>query len=305
MVLRGIDISSWQANIDVSKISGDFVIVKATEGVNYVNPYCDSRYQLAKKSGKLLGVYHYAKNGNPEAEATYFFENIKGYIGEAILFLDYEEEVSANSPSWCLQFLTHLDKLTNGVKGMLYTYQSLLNSQNWQSIRDADYGLWFAAYGANLPEKGYKSLPAPTVNYWGTPAIYQYSSKTRLDGYSNDLDANIFYGDKESWTAYAKGTRTTDKFEQAPPEGAGGKVTDTRAFGNRTIVRLRKTATHWYGGEKIANTEKEKAYITTSRQEINQYGSKFVYTLSTGKKVLAHDLDYLCCIGWDTIGINI
>lgn len=40
-MLKGIDISKWQAGIDLNKINCDFVIIKATEGKSYVDPSCD------------------------------------------------------------------------------------------------------------------------------------------------------------------------------------------------------------------------------------------------------------------------
>ena len=58
MSMNGIDISNWQAGIDVSKVPSDFVICKATQGTSYVSPDCDRAYQQAKKAGKCLGVYH-------------------------------------------------------------------------------------------------------------------------------------------------------------------------------------------------------------------------------------------------------
>ncbi|MGM0125725.1 hypothetical protein IGI37_003125 [Enterococcus sp. AZ194] len=295
MVLNGIDISSWQGNIDVSKVPCDFVIVKATEGTSYVNPYCDTRYQLAKKAGKLLGVYHYAKNGNPEAEADFFYKNSKGYVGEAVLFLDYEEGLSVSSPTWCRRFLDRLKVLTGGVKGLLYTYQSMLNSQNWQTVKDGDYGLWYASYGADNPITGYKRPSAPAVNYWGNPTIYQYSSKTRLANYNGALDANSFYGDRTAWLAYAKAQSST---------GGSARKLDDRSFGSGTYCRLRKTATNWYGGQKISSDEKGKVVVVTSKEIVNRYGSKYVYSTTYGKKILVQDIDYLCCPGWDVLGSN-
>ena len=37
-MLRGIDISSHQGDIDLSPLAIDFVIIKATEGTGYINP---------------------------------------------------------------------------------------------------------------------------------------------------------------------------------------------------------------------------------------------------------------------------
>ena len=58
MSLKGIDISAAQ-DIDVSGLSVDFVVIKATGGTGYVNNKCDTNYQQAKNAGKLKGVYHY------------------------------------------------------------------------------------------------------------------------------------------------------------------------------------------------------------------------------------------------------
>ena len=37
-MLNGIDISSWQTGIDLSVVPCDFVVIKATGGIGYVNP---------------------------------------------------------------------------------------------------------------------------------------------------------------------------------------------------------------------------------------------------------------------------
>ena len=42
-MLRGIDISNWQAGLDADAVfpNVDFVICKATEGISFVDGYCD------------------------------------------------------------------------------------------------------------------------------------------------------------------------------------------------------------------------------------------------------------------------
>lgn len=52
MALKGIDISNWQS-INAVDEAPDFVIIKATQGVEYVSPTCDAQYQRVKKVGKL------------------------------------------------------------------------------------------------------------------------------------------------------------------------------------------------------------------------------------------------------------
>lgn len=149
-MLKGIDISHHQNGINIANLDVDFVICKATEGVGYVDECCDKFYQQAKKAGKKLGVYHFARpdlGNSAEAEADWFIKNIKKYIKEAILILDWESG-NLNNPSWVKTFC---DKVKNetGVKPIVYMSASPANSYDWSSVVNADYGLWIASYGSN------------------------------------------------------------------------------------------------------------------------------------------------------------
>lgn len=204
--MDGIDVSSWQTGIDISQVDCDFVITKATEGTNYINPDCDRVYQQAKTLGKCLGVYHFAKGGDPIAEANYFVNNVKGYIGEAILVLDYEGSAVNNGPLWANVFMTQVYNLT-GIRPMLYTSASVISSYDWSKVRANDFGLWVAGYkyGYNTIY-GYMSdiqIPYNTGAWGENVAMYQYTSRGRLNGYSGNLDLNVFYGDVNAWKRYA------------------------------------------------------------------------------------------------------
>lgn len=61
-MLDGIDTASYQKGIVPAKLtSTDFVIVKFTQGTDYINPYANQQYSGAKSAKKLLGAYHYAE----------------------------------------------------------------------------------------------------------------------------------------------------------------------------------------------------------------------------------------------------
>ena len=45
MSLNGIDVSNWQAGINLAAVPADFVIMKATEGTNYVSPDFNRQYK--------------------------------------------------------------------------------------------------------------------------------------------------------------------------------------------------------------------------------------------------------------------
>lgn len=54
-MLKGIDVSSWQGNIQVRNMPVDFVIAKATEGLAYVNEFCDPVIRNSIRFGDMKG----------------------------------------------------------------------------------------------------------------------------------------------------------------------------------------------------------------------------------------------------------
>ena len=63
--MNGIDISGWQAGIDLSKVPCDFVICKATGGIGVSISDFDRQIKQALENGKLAGAYHFARDGFP------------------------------------------------------------------------------------------------------------------------------------------------------------------------------------------------------------------------------------------------
>ena len=211
MSMNGIDISGWQRGIDLSKVPCSFVIIKATQGTGYVNPDCDRAYQQAKRLGKKRGVYHYFSGNSPVAEADYFLKHIQGYIGEAILVLDWEQTQNplyGQGAAAARKFLDRVYEKT-GVRPLIYMSRSTLRTFNWTTVAAGNYGLWVAQYADNNPT-GYQENPwlaAGGVSPFQVLAIHQYSSTGRLAGYDGNLDLDIFYGTPAAWDAYAKGSQ--------------------------------------------------------------------------------------------------
>lgn len=204
-MLKGIDISKWQAGIDLSKINCDFVIIKATEGKSYVDPSCDTFFQQALSLGKKLGVYHFANNSDntPEQEADWFVNNTKGYIGKAIPVLDWEDNVKSDV-AWALKWLQLVEQ-AYGCKPLIYMSESTVNSYNWSSVANANYGLWVAKYRDKNADYNYDMSMAgrnPAVNYWKFYALWQWTDVGRLNGYNGTIDCDVFYGDNTAWDKY-------------------------------------------------------------------------------------------------------
>ena len=196
-MLRVVDVASHQAGIVTGALDCDAVICKATEGTGYVNPYCDEHYQSAKAAGKLLGVYHYASGGNPEAEAEFFINNVQGYLHEAILVLDWESGDNAawGDSSWVARFCAHIVALT-GINPMIYVQRSAVG----QCIGLGDYGIWLAEY-PDYAQRGWGDYVEP--NYSGDYAMHQFTSSGNIAGWGDVLDLSLFFGDENAWRAYA------------------------------------------------------------------------------------------------------
>ena len=199
-MLRVVDVASHQAGIVTGALDCDAVICKATEGTGYVNPYCDEHYQSAKSAGKLLGVYHYASGGNPEAEAEFFINNVQGYLHEAVLVLDWESGDNAawGDSSWVARFCAHIVALT-GINPMIYVQRSAAN----QCVGLGDYGIWLAEYPDYAP-RGWDAYYPP--NYSGDYAMHQFTSSGAISGWGGSLDLSLFFGDANAWRAYAGAT---------------------------------------------------------------------------------------------------
>lgn len=215
MVLNGYDESVYQGNINNAIEPGDFVIIKASEGVGYTDPDCDANYQQSKAAGKLLGVYHFARpDGNdPISEAKWFVSQIQGYLGEAILALDLETQPI--TPSWAKQWLDEVYALTK-VRPWLYMTQSTFNTGDWSAL-EPYYGAWVASWGANQTQTGYGDPNAP-VNINGNWTIVgvQYTSQGHLPGWGGALDLDLAYMTRDAWAKYAQGDRGQAAATPAP-----------------------------------------------------------------------------------------
>ena len=201
MTMNGIDVSSWQAGIDLGKVPADFVIVKATQGNWYVSPNADAQYQSAKRSGRLLGIYHYVDGrGGAAGEVDFFIKNCKNYLHEALIAVDWEAEGNGQWGNEAyLEEVVRLIKQKTGVTPLIYSMQS--HYAQVKAVADRqNAGLWIAQYGS-MDATGYQSHPWNEGSY--SCAIRQYSSTGRLPGWGGNLDLNIAYMDAAAWKRYA------------------------------------------------------------------------------------------------------
>lgn len=197
--LNGIDVSNWQNGINLAAVPADFVICKATQGNSYVSPDCVRQVEQAAAAEKLVGTYHYISGSGAVAEADFYLNNIKNWIGKYMMCLDWESNQNSQwgNESYLKRVAQRIIERT-GIPPVIYVQQSRLSAV--KAIADElNCGLWVAQY-ANMDQTGYQATPWNEGAY--TCAIRQYSSAGRLSGYSGNLDLNKFYGDRNAWLKY-------------------------------------------------------------------------------------------------------
>jgi GH25 family lysozyme M1 (1,4-beta-N-acetylmuramidase) len=200
MALYGIDESRYQGTLE----GQDFTLIRATVGNSYVDPTCDTKYQANKNAGKLLGVYHYAypASNDPTSEAEWFVKNVQGYLGEALLVLDFETNTNVG---WAKTFLDHVYALTK-VRPLIYMSASTATAVNWGEVA-GQYALWEAGYPnkenvANPPTPLASGADMPySSGAWKFASIWQYSSS------AGTLDRDIAYMTPDAWHKFAEGDR--------------------------------------------------------------------------------------------------
>ena len=193
-MIRGIDISVYQQNIDFKKVKDseiEFVIIRAGFGkvASQKDRLFESHYSNAKKAGLKVGCYHYtyAKSvQEAEQEATVFLEWIKGKTFEYPIYFDIEDASLQNLGKQTLTdiVLTWCGKVQSAgyYVGIYANPDWFLNRLDLEKLKGFDK--WLAHWVA---------VPKWDNSFGG---LWQYGL-TRVDGYNDDIDGDYSYRDYE------------------------------------------------------------------------------------------------------------
>ena len=206
MALYTVDVFSDSDDSIIRDSHAQGVIVKATQGTGYVNPRCNHQWDLAGQLNKLRGLYHYAGGGNPESEAQYFINNVKNYVGQGILILDWESYQNSawGNTNWARRFVDEVHRLT-GVWCVIYVQESAL----WQVANCANTcGAWVAKSAS----MNWNSWTLPNMNV--SSGAFKLLTGWQYTG--GDKDRSIFYLDEAGWKKLANPTGGEIKVESKP-----------------------------------------------------------------------------------------
>lgn len=188
------DISHWVPvkNWPQAKKACGFIISKATQGTNYIDPTLDSFIKGCEANGIPYWLYTFLNRENEEAQAKYMVKVCKPKVGKYFrgYVLDVESNNSAAGVQAALNYLKSL-----GGKCILYTmYAQYSIYKNVISGRGANCAWWEARYGVN--NGVYNSAYPPHMGV----DLHQYTSKGSVSGIGNTVDLNRITGTKAvSW----------------------------------------------------------------------------------------------------------
>lgn len=201
----GIDISKWQKDIKLSELKVDFVIMKVTEGISYIDPYFEYFAKESSRLNLLQGCYHFAR---PDLQTTpnqiksamsAFLKQVEkvGLLNKSILVIDWETKPIDRTDL----LLIALDYLKLYTDGTPFVYSSLSYFRNELKDIPQVYPKWVAYYGNNRIHKlgDMKNISYPDISY----DILQYTSNGIAGSYAKPLDLDITNLTKEEWLRLA------------------------------------------------------------------------------------------------------
>ncbi|MBO7677778.1 MAG: hypothetical protein J6S49_09755, partial [Erysipelotrichaceae bacterium] len=191
-VMYGIDVSSWQGDIDFEKVRDagcEFVIIRI--GFSYNGTFTlDNRFEQnlerAKEAGLKIGIYHFSYDNN-EADLldalNNIFTKLHGTKLDLPIVFDWEDFGDYNDYEMSFRQLNKLydffqsEVHKHGYECMLYGSQYYLDRVWTHTDRRP---IWLAQYNDR-----------PT--YEGEFEIWQLTDSGRIDGIDGNVDLNLLF----------------------------------------------------------------------------------------------------------------
>ena len=191
--IHGIDISHHQGSIDwgrlrtamIDRSPVRFVMIKATEGGDYIDDQFEQNFYNAREYGFIRGAYHFWSVLNGAREQAYFFlENVKLEPGDLPPVLDVEtipDNVAVEDFQLDVLTWLHIVEDRYHVKPIIYTNYKFKETY-LSDERFSDYPYWIAHYYVK------------EVEYQGKWKFWQHTDVGRLPGVKGYVDLDIYNG---------------------------------------------------------------------------------------------------------------
>ena len=196
-MLPGIDVSHYQSEIDWKRVKAfgvKFAFIKATDGVNGVDPNLARNTSGATEAGIPFGLYHFMRpdptpgNAGKQAEHFLSFENV---VAPGLLPPVLDVELFGITNGQVDEWLSLVFGETSQ-RALIYASSAFLPEQfgAWDGIDQ--YPLWVAHY---------TTAPSPGTHPWKTWDFWQHTNSGRVDGIPYPVDLDWFNGSEEDLQA--------------------------------------------------------------------------------------------------------
>lgn len=196
--LKGVDVSSYQAEVDMKKLADQgirFIYIKATEGSGHTDEKFQENWRKVSETGLTAGAYHFfSYESSGEEQANNYIETVGSLKDKLIPAIDVEMygEFEKNPPDKSkvvreLKVLMAVLEDEYGAKPMLYAQKDIYD----RYLKDdfAEYPRWV------------RNVYFPVyLEFGGDWVIWQYKDRGEIEGYSGGekyIDLNVFNPSKK------------------------------------------------------------------------------------------------------------
>lgn len=197
MSIKGIDISHHQSRPNFSAVKNagiGFVILKATEGVNYVDPAFIANVDAAKAAGLPIGAYHFLRATSIDQQCKDFVAAIKPHGPYTCIGIDVENpngnpEISNLGKA---EITSRILKLNSAIRTAGFTCDVYVYaSKSWfgtyidtARCKAAGMKIWMAWYSNATPDNTNRSSLCD---------MWQWSSSGSVPGVAGHVDMDVCY----------------------------------------------------------------------------------------------------------------
>ena len=209
---RGVDLSHWNGEVDfvALKASGiDFVILKATEGIGWIDEKFDEYWKAAHEAGLLIMTYHFFRsNYSGAAQAEHHLSTIAEFLETVgythpVIWCDVETADGASVSQRRNRVLAFHQTITglgyqSGHYSSPYLWNTLIGNVSWADDYAGWDAHWTSASEPILPLGWTKN----STRVWQYGIYPTYGWVEPVDGVSGAVDCNWFYGslhDLKDW----------------------------------------------------------------------------------------------------------
>ena len=254
MALEGIDVSTYQGDVDWATVANQgilYAFAKATEGASSTDPSFLRNWTNMKTFGIVRGAYHFFRPAkDPIVQANNFLQLVKTIEASdlpPVLDLEVLDGLDARTViNNALRWISTIETAT-GRKPIVYTYPVFWEDKLGNPTQFSNYPLWVANFETRTP-----FVPSA----WRSWAFHQYSESGQLQGIQGNVDHNQFNGTLDDLQKLLKGKvplrvgsrgqvvlelqqlLKTKGFDPGTPDGAFGAKTKSAVVGYQQAKRL-------------------------------------------------------------------